>query len=370
MPVALSSMDMEPGAMNYSIKKAFAGFPSVELTGGPTPLQRAENLEAALRREGIKVGIYLKRDDLMPIGGGGNKLRKLQYHMASILKSGQDTVITFGGVQSNHARLTAAVCARLGLECHLILSQQVDIQTEGYQANGNQWLNRIFGANSHLLNRGESAQHFAQSLRDRLEHEGKQVAVIPTGGSTSLGALGYAECAAEIAQQAEADGLNVRNISLANGSSGTQAGLIAGWIEQGKSPDIITGYAVMANRQVTTDTTRELTISTLDLIGRERGSEPLIVNVDDGQLGAAYGQPTESMVEAVALLARSEGFLLDPVYSGKAFAGLLEQLRAGVYGPGDDVIFLMTGGVPGLYAYQSLLDEKFLRQSFTTTGIR
>lgn len=363
--VVPSYVDMEPGAMKYTIKNAYAGFPSVDLLGGPTPLQRAENLEAVLRREGINVGIYLKRDDLMPIGGGGNKLRKLQYHMASILNNGQDTVITFGGVQSNHARLTAAVCARLGLECHLILSQQVDIQTEDYQANGNLWLNRIFGANSHLLNKGESAPLFAQSLRDRLEQQGKKVAVIPTGGSTSLGALGYAECAAEIARQAEADGLNVRNISLANGSSGTQAGLLAGWIAQGKSPDIITGYAVMANKQITADTTRELTLSTLDLIGRARSSEPLVVNVDDNQLGPAYGQVTESMVEAVALLAKSEGVLLDPVYSGKAFAGLLEQLRAGVYGPGDDVIFLMTGGVPGLYAYQSLLDERF-----TTTGVR
>jgi L-cysteate sulfo-lyase len=355
--------------MKYPIKNGFAGFTAVDLIGGPTPLQRAEHLEAVLRREGINVGIYLKRDDLMPIGGGGNKTRKLQYHMAAVLQNGQDTVITFGGVQSNHARLTAAVCARLGLECHLILTQQVDIQTDEYQDNGNPWLNRIFGANSHVLEKGASAEMFAKSLTDQLEHQGKKVAVIPTGGSTPLGALGYAECAVEVAQQAAVAGLNVKNISLANGSSGTQAGLIAGWIAQGKSPDIITGYAVMANGQVTADATRALALSTLDLIGRQQSSEALTIHVDDSQLGAAYGQPTDSMVEALSLLARSEGVLLDPVYSGKAFAGLLERLRAGAYGPGDDVIFIMTGGVPGLYAYQSILGDSFSGQAITTNGV-
>ncbi|MFK3797172.1 D-cysteine desulfhydrase family protein [Pseudomonas sp. NPDC088444] len=355
--------------MKYSIQSGFAGFPSVDLIGGPTPLQRAVNLEMVLRGEGINAGIYLKRDDLMPIGGGGNKIRKLQYHMAAILGNGADTVVTFGGIQSNHARLTAAVSARLGLECHLVLSQQVDIRTDEYQANGNPWLNRIFGANSHLLDRDESAELFAKSLIDRLEGQGKKVAVIPTGGSTALGALGYAECAFEIAQQADAAGLNVRNISLANGSSGTQAGLIAGWIDLEKSPDIITGYAVMASRGSTIDATRDLAASTLKLIGGNRLPDVFTPGVDDSQLGAAYGQPTQSMVEAVGLLAKTEGVLLDPVYSGKAFAGLLAQLRAGAYASGDDVIFLMTGGVPSIYAYQGALDDSFSGHSYSTVGI-
>ncbi|MFY1664327.1 D-cysteine desulfhydrase family protein [Pseudomonas sp. Pseu.R1] len=356
--------------MKHLIKNGFAGFPYVDLVGGPTRLQRAENLEAMLRREGINAGIYLKRDDLMPLGEGGNKLRKLQYHLAAVLNNGQDTVITFGGVQSNHARLTAAACARLGLECHLVLSQQVDIRTDEFQSNGNPWLNRIYGASSHLLDRGTSPQAFAEILAERLSRQGKKIAVIPTGGSTPLGALGYAECAAEIAEQVKAAGLNVKNISMANGSSGTQAGLTAGWISQDKGSDIITGYAVMADQQDTLGTTTRLASQTLEFIGRGHLTDALSVNVDASQLGAAYGQPTPRMVEAVALLARSEGILLDPVYSGKAFAGLLEKLRSGMYGSGDDVIFLMTGGVPGLYAYQGALEESFLTQAVSPTGIQ
>lgn len=339
-----------------SIQKGFADVPRIDLTGGPTPLYRATGLESALRREGVVAGIYLKRDDLIPIGGGGNKLRKLQYHMASVIAAGHDTVITFGGLQSNHARLTAAVCARLGLECHLILTQEVDINTADYNHNGNVLLNRIFGAQSHVLARGASAQEHATLLSERLSTLGKSVAVIPVGGSTPLGALGYADCAIEISQQAEAGGLNLKSITVANGSSGTQAGLIAGWRAIDRDPQIIKGFAVMTNAADAVKTTTELAASTLELAGFKHGLADA-VHVDDCQLGAAYGQPTQAMLEAVTLLARTEGLLLDPVYSGKAFAGLLNQLRQGAFKQGDDVVFVMTGGVPGLYAYQATLAD-------------
>ena len=339
-----------------SIQKGFADVPRIDLTGGPTPLYRATGLESALKREGIEAGIYLKRDDLIPIGGGGNKLRKLQYHMASVIAAGHDTVITFGGLQSNHARLTAAVCARLGLECHLILTQEVDINTADYNHNGNVLLNRIFGAQCHVLARGASAQDNAAVLCDQLTLRGKSVAVIPVGGSTPLGALGYADCAVEINQQADAGGLNLKSITVANGSSGTQAGLIAGWCAMARDPRIINGFAVMTSAAGAVKKTTELAASTLELSGFNHGLAHA-VQVDDSQLGAAYGQPTRAMLEAVALLARTEGLLLDPVYSGKAFAGLLSQLRQGAYQQGEDVVFVMTGGAPGLYAYQATLAD-------------
>jgi D-cysteine desulfhydrase len=339
-----------------SIQKGFADIPRIDLTGGPTPLYRATGLESALNREGVEAGIYLKRDDLIPIGGGGNKARKLQYHMASVIAAGHDTVITFGGLQSNHARLTAAVCARLGLECHLILTQEVDINTADYNHNGNVLLNRIFGAQSHVLARGASAQEHATLLSERLSTLGKSVAVIPVGGSTPLGALGYADCAIEISQQAEAGGMNLKSITVANGSSGTQAGLIAGWCAIDRDPRTIKGFAVMTSAADAVETTTHLAASTLELAGFKHGLADA-VHVDDSQLGAAYGQPTHAMLEAVTLLARTEGLLLDPVYSGKAFAGLLSQLRQGAYQQGDDVVFVMTGGVPGLYAYQASLAD-------------
>lgn len=340
--------------MEFTIQKGFADFPRVNLIGVATPLQRATGLERRLKQSGIEVGIYLKRDDLTPIGGGGNKLRKLQYLMADILRSGYDTVVTFGGMQSNHARLTAAVCAALGLDCHLILTQEVEIDTVDYQCNGNRLLNRVFGAQSHVIPRGDSPQAFAHVLVERLSSAGKKPAVIPTGGSTPLGALGYAECAAEIFEQAHAAGLNFRQIIVPNGSSGTQAGLVAGWTASHGDPRIIHGFAVMEGAAQSKAKTTELASETLQLIGAEPSMTDSI-NVDDSQLGAAYGQPTDAMLEAVGLLARTEGLLLDPVYSGKAFAGMIEQLRQGQIAKGDDVVFVMTGGVPGLYAYQRTL---------------
>jgi D-cysteine desulfhydrase len=231
---------------------------------------------------------------------------------------------------------------------------EVDIDTADYNHNGNVLLNRIFGARSHVLTRGESAQAHASILCERLSALGKKVAVIPVGGSTPLGALGYADCAVEISQQAETAGLNLKYITVANGSSGTQAGLIAGWRAIDRDPHMIKGFAVMSSAADALEKTTQLAASTLELAGFRQGLASA-VSVDDSQLGSAYGQPTQAMLDAVALLARTEGLLLDPVYSGKAFAGLLDQLRQGACKKGDDVVFVMTGGAPGLYAYQTTL---------------
>lgn len=342
--------------MGITISKGYAGIPRIDFVSAPTPLQKATGLEHYFKQQGIELGIYLKRDDLMSIGGGGNKLRKLQYHMASIVEGGNDTVITFGGLQSNHARLTAAVCAKLGLECHLILTQEVDIQAPDYERNGNRLLNRIFGARSHVLPKGKLASAYAEALFDELTFLGKKVSIIPIGGSTSLGAVGYAECAQEILRQARTLELDFKQVSVPNGSSGTQAGLIAGWIAGSGDAQVINGYAVMANATDSRRKTSELALATLDLIGFTQTSS-IDINVDDSQLGKAYGHPTPAMLDAVALLARTEGILLDPVYSGKGFAGMLEQIRKGNFTRGDAILFVMTGGGPGLYAYQETLND-------------
>lgn len=342
--------------MSYlEICEGFAGYPKVDLIGGETPLQRASSLERALSREGIITRIYLKRDDLMPLGGGGNKLRKLQYHMAAILREGHDTVITFGGLQSNHARLTAAVCAIFGIECHLILTRQVDITTEDYEHNGNRLLNRLFGAISHVPDDNVTAGLFSERLVKQLKAQGRSVAVIPTGGSTALGAIGYAECAAEIYRQAADADIEFSNIFLANGSGGTQAGLVAGANICNKSADAITGFSVLHSAAKAQAITDALVMSAFEQPGMKKMSSAVRVNIDDSQRGTAYGQPTPDMKEAVRLMAQTEGFLLDPVYSGKAFAGMLSRLRKGNFNAKNNVLFVMTGGAAGLYAYRSHL---------------
>jgi D-cysteine desulfhydrase len=337
--------------MSFYIEK-LAAIPRLNLLQGPTPLQRAERLEADLAREGIHVNIYLKRDDFMSLGGGGNKLRKLEYHLAAVQSDQHDTVITFGGIQSNHARLTAAACAKLGMECHLILTNQVSVEGENYRKNGNTLLNGLFGAHASLLPSGSTAQAFANELEAGLTAGGRRVSIIPTGGSTPLGALGYVQCAIELKAQAEALKVAFRRVYIANGSSGTHAGLSAGFVLEDVDPDIATSFAVMGNARDARRATMQLTQGTLNLLGSDRSILESDILIDDTQIGEGYGLPTQAMREAVRLLARTEGVLLDPVYSGKAFAGLLADLRRGLYVGGDNVVFIMTGGTPGLFAYR------------------
>ena len=343
--------------MQTLLDTSLSSFARAELLQGPTPIQRAERLEQLLGLKKQGIGLFLKRDDHMLIGGGGNKLRKLEFHIGAALAAGVDTVITVGGIQSNHARLTAAVCARLGLACELILTRAVPKADVDYELNGNVLLDQLFGAQLQVLARGSDSLAVAEKRATQLRDSGRKVLVIPTGGSTPLGSLGYARCAAEIAQQETKLGLSFNQVVVPNGSAGTHAGLAAGFQLLGRGTSIVKSYSVLSDRDTSAARTRQLTQDALVLLGSSAIVQAEEIAIDGSQLGDGYGLPTPAMQEAVRLMARAEGLLIDPVYSGKAFAGLLADLRQGRYRSGDNVLFVMTGGTPGLYAYREIFQS-------------
>ena len=325
-----------------------AGFPRFGLIDSPTPIQRLERLERAL---GLGAGtrLWVKRDDL-GLGGGGNKLRKLEYLLGAAIAEGCDTFVTTGGIQSNHARLSAAAAARAGLRCALVLARMVPRDDEEYRRSGNVLLDGLFGAEVHMVD-GPDAWPFAQERAEALRSEGRKPYLVGAGGSSPTGCLGYAGCAAEIAAQESERVLSFERIVVPNGSSGTHAGLAAGFAAMGMDPARVKSFTVLTPLDEARSATLELARRTLTLL--DEASRIDSVEVAGGQRGEGYGIPTSAMIEAVRLMARSEGLLLDPVYSGKAFAGFLADARSGARG---DQLYVMTGGTPALFAYRSEID--------------
>ncbi|MBX3565677.1 MAG: D-cysteine desulfhydrase family protein [Sphingomonas sp.] len=322
-------------------------FPRVRLFDAPTPIQQLTRIEAALALEGAR--LFVKRDDLMGLGGGGNKLRKLEFLLGEALAQGCDTFITTGARQSNHARLSAAAAARMGLAAELMLTDTVPRDDPAYRDNGNQLLDGLFGATVHHLPRGADALAAARIRAEALRAEGRKPYMVGAGGSSPVGALGYVDCANEIRAQEAEMGLKFANVIVANGSHGTHAGLAAGMAAAGDDPRRVSSFTVLAALDEAERGTLALANETLALLG---GGvlDAASIRIDASQRGAEYGIPTEAMLAAVRLMARQEGLLIDPVYSGKAFAGVLAGLAGGRFT--GDVLFVMTGGTPGLYAYQ------------------
>jgi L-cysteate sulfo-lyase len=340
--------------MNFRNLPLFEQFSRKKLFDSPTPIQRLNRLERELE---TKVRLYVKRDDLMGLGGGGNKLRKLEFLLGDAISQGSDTFITVGGLQSNHARLSAAAAARIGMKCELVLTQVVTRSDEAYRRNGNVLLDEIFGAKIHLLSGTQNALDFATDRARVLKTEGRRPYLVGTGGSSPLGCLGYALCAVEIAEQEQEIEGGFTQIVVPNGSSGTQAGLSAGFAAMGMSPARVSSYAVLNSTEETQVTTHNLANATLALLDRTKLIEADSIDVRGDQLGDGYGIPTSTMLDAVRMMARTEGLLLDPVYSGKAFAGVLAAVRRGAYKSGNAILFLMTGGLPGLFAYQPAFED-------------
>ncbi|CAG9261647.1 D-cysteine desulfhydrase family protein [Paraburkholderia caribensis] len=328
-------------------------FPRATLRDGPSPIQHLPRLSRALNGPEI----YVKRDDLDGLGGGGNKLRKLEFLLGEALAAGADTIITVGGRQSNHARLTAAAAARTGLRCELVLSRLVPIEDEDYVNNGNVLLDVLFGAVIHDISGDVSALDFAEERAVQLRSQGRRVYVCPLGGSSPVGCLGYVSCAAEIDIQAAAQGISFDRIVVANGSGGMQAGLVSGFIAMGKDPDAIVGYTVLAPLQKALETTFEKTKKTLELLDSGSSASAHAVILRGEQLGTGYGVPTDAMREALSLAATLEGLLLDPVYGAKAFAGFIDEVRTGAVKSGDNALFVMSGGTPSLFAYRRALQQ-------------
>ena len=331
-----------------------AAFPRVRLIDGATPVYQLRELVRQIPYAG-DVNVFVKRDDLMALGGGGNKLRKLEFLLGAAEAQGADTIVTIGGLQSNHARLTAAAAAKAGLHCEIILGRQVPRTNDEYEHGGNVFLNKIFGARVEVAQVGVAPLERARERMEELVKSGRRPYLIPTGGSTAIGSLGYASCLYEILEQQEQLSVQFDHIVVANGSSGTHAGLAAGLRSVGQSPRIVQAFTTLFDDGASHKTTAALAQAASDLLGQASIPEEEIL-VDGSQRGPGYGIPTEDMKNAVLALARSEGILLDPVYSGKAFAGMLSYIRDGKFKSGSNVLFIMTGGTPSIYAYRDAFE--------------
>ena len=325
----------------------FDQMPRVALAHLPTPLEAAPRLTEALGGPNI----WLKRDDCTGLATGGNKTRKLEYLLAEARTRGADTVVTFGALQSNHARQTAAACARLGLHCELILSRRVRYAAPDYDAGGNVLLDQLCGARLHVVD-PEAAGATLERLRKELEGQGRHAYVIPAGGSNVTGALGYVRCATEIVEQARVAGFTPAAIVHATSSGGTQAGLIAGIARLHSTVPVIGINTYDRDHAAQHNHVRDLTNAVMERLGLAH-VDAARVQIEHAYLGEDYGIPTAAMTEAVRLATTTEGVLLDPVYSGKGMAGLIGLIRAQRFRAGEQVIFLHTGGTPALNVYRA-----------------
>ncbi len=326
-----------------------ARFPRRRYTPGPTAIERLDHLS----RELGGPEIWIKRDDLTGLTGGGNKTRKLEFLVADALAQGADTLVTQGAVQSNHCRLTLAAAVREGLKCRLVLEQRVAGSYRA-DASGNNFLFDLLGVEEvRVVDAGTDMEAAMREVAADLSAQGRRGYVIPGGGSNPLGALGYVACAEEILQQSFDTGVAFDHVVCASGSAGTHAGLLVGLL--GCNAGIpLTGINVRRPRAEQEGNVHALAERTAALLGLPSVPRDAVTALDRW-VGPGYSLPTAEMVEAVRMLARLEGVLLDPVYTGKAMAGLIGLVREGVFKAGERVLFVHTGGSPALYAYQDVL---------------
>lgn len=325
----------------------FAGLPRVRLAHLPTPLEEMGNLRAVL--DGPK--LFVKRDDHTGLGLGGNKIRKLEFLMGEALRRKADTVITTGGVQSNHARQTAAAARKLRMEAILVLRGE---KPEGYY-KGNLLLDDILGAEVRFVRTTdfEEADQVAHEIGSRLEKIGKRPYVIPVGGSTPTGCLGYVAAALEVMGQIQEKGIRVDSVVVANGSAGTQAGLVLGLKALHSGIQVI-GISVSRPKEVLREQVLDLGNRTAESLCLDVKLNPEDVVVYDDYIGQGYAVPTREGIEAIKLLARTEGIFLDPVYTGKVMAGLIDLTRKGVFKKRHNVLFIHTGGTPALFVDEGI----------------
>ena len=324
-----------------------ARFPRRRYTPFATPLEPMRHLTDLLGG----AELWVKRDDQLGLAGGGNKTRKLEFLVAEALAQGADTLITTGAVQSNHCRLTLAAAVAEGLSCRLVLEERVPGSYDP-EASGNNFLYRLLGVEKvTVVEAGTDLMAAMRSEADDLGAEGRKAYVVPGGGSTPLGALGYVACAQEILAQAFDRGVAFDRIVTSSGSGGTHAGLLAG-IHGANAGIPVTGISVRAEKGPQEEKIHRLANATADLleIGTPVDRDDVVVH--DEYVGPGYSLPTDAMAEAVQLFARAEGILLDPVYTGKTAAGLIDLVRREELVQGERVLFLHTGGSPALFAYR------------------
>lgn len=331
-----------------------ARFPRLTLGQFPTPLEALPNLSRYLGGPTL----YIKRDDNTGLASGGNKTRKLEFLLADAVRQEADVVITQGATQSNHVRQTIAGAAKLGLKTQILLEKRVNRFGEDYQRSGNILLDDLLGGVivDHLP-AGTDMQAAMERLADTLRAQGHRPYVIPGGGSNPIGALGYAACAEELLYQSSQQRLRIDHIVHATGSTGTQAGLVTG-LEASNSGIPVLGISVRAPKAKQEENVYALAARTWQLLGARGELHRARVAVNSDYVGEGYGLPTEGTLEALRLLAQLEGILLDPVYTGKGMAGLIDLIRRGQFKQGENVVFIHTGGSAGLFGYRQVLERQ------------
>ncbi|EAQ97796.1 D-cysteine desulfhydrase [Congregibacter litoralis] len=324
-----------------------ARFPRLHFAHLPTPLEPMKNLSKALGGPNI----WIKRDDCTGLAGGGNKTRKLEFLMADAQQQGADTIITQGATQSNHVRQTAAIAAKLGMHCEVVLEDRTGSTIDDYNYNGNVLLDELFEAAISRVPGGTDMNEAMDDLAHRLTSDGKKPYIIPGGGSNPIGALGYVHCAMELLYQADVQGLAMDLVLHGTGSAGTQAGLVAGFAGSNSQVPVL-GIGVRAPKEKQEDNVFLLAERTAELLGIPGAVQRKHVEANCDYVGEGYGIPTEGTIEAIEIFARTESILLDPVYSGKGAAGLVDLVRKGHFQKDQNIVFIHTGGAQALFAYR------------------
>jgi D-cysteine desulfhydrase family pyridoxal phosphate-dependent enzyme len=346
---------MESAAVTR-VREAIARQPRIDLAGLPTPLVEARRFRDALGGPSRCPRILIKRDDLTALGLGGNKARKLEFLVADAISQGATTLITTGAVQSNHARMTAAAACVAGLRCVLVLTTT----TADPPVAGNLLLDTLYNATVRfvpsidpMLAVGQDEAVVAEVAADERE-QGRAPYVIPIGGSSGIGVFGYVSGSAELVSQLNALGERPSRLYYASGSRGTQAGLTLG-AKACDAPYQVYGVAVSAGEPEKIERAKRIGNDSATRLGLQERLELEELITDQGFIGEGYGIPTKQGLEAIALLARTEGVLLDHCYTSKAMAALIDHVRTGELAPSDTVVFLHTGGVPAIFT-QTFVD--------------
>lgn len=329
-------------------------FPRVHLAHLPTPLEKLSRLSKELGGPEI----WIKRDDCTGLSTGGNKTRKLEFLMAEAQAMNADMVMTQGATQSNHARQTAAFAAKLGMECHLLLEDRTGYDDTNYTDNGNVLLDLLHGASKEMRGPGLDMHAEMEAVAETIRKTGKTVYTIPGGGSNPTGALGYVNCVLELLSQANNQSLRIDHIVHATGSAGTQAGLVAGLKAMNAQIPLL-GIGVRAPKDVQEANVFKLATATAEKLGCPGIVERADVVANTDYVGEGYGIPAESTLEAIDMFAQLESILLDPVYSGKGAAGLIDLIRKNKFKKDERVVFLHTGGAAALFGYTRSFGKRF-----------
>ena len=306
----------------------------------PTPITKMKNLSKI-----VGSNIFIKRDDLTGVAFGGNKNRKLEFLLADALAKKADVIITEGALQSNHCLQTAACASKVGLDCELVLSGSIE-----NTISGNLFLNKILDTTLHIVMDASQRQKMMKERANSLEKMGKRVYLIPTGGSTDIGALGYINCVKEIQEFSKRKNIYFNSIVIATGSGGTHAGFMLGCKFYYPDCDVI-GITVADNKQEMNDHVNRIIKDFQQSQALHFDEDEFKCTIYDNYFGPGYGVPTKEVIHTIKLVAKEEGIFLDPVYNGKAMVGLIDLLSKEILPQEGNYLFLHSGGGPSLFNY-------------------